>query len=133
MSTDIRPIRLVGANNHSPRPAVAQATLGMSHTQSIGILLLLALTTCAATAREFHVSVNGSDQNDGASSKPFKTISAAAQVAQPGDVITVHEGVYRERVNPPRGGESDARSASSTRRRRARRSRSRARRSSRAG
>ncbi|MCU0871462.1 MAG: carbohydrate-binding protein [Pirellulaceae bacterium] len=29
-------------------------------------------------------------------------------MAQPGDVVTVHEGVYRELVNPPRGGESDA-------------------------
>ncbi len=26
----------------------------------------------------------------------------------PGDTITVHKGVYRERINPPRGGESDA-------------------------
>ena len=38
----------------------------------------------------------------------LRTISAAALRAQPGDVITVHEGVYRERVSPPRGGESDA-------------------------
>ena len=37
-------------------------------------------------------------------SRPFKTIGAAAEKAQPGDSITVHEGVYRERVNPPRGG-----------------------------
>ena len=28
-------------------------------------------------------------------------------LAQAGDVITVHEGVYRERISPPRGGESD--------------------------
>jgi alpha-N-arabinofuranosidase len=37
----------------------------------------------------------------------LRTISAAALRAQAGDVITVHEGVYRERINPPRGGESD--------------------------
>jgi hypothetical protein len=53
------------------------------------------------------VSVKGRDGGDGSKSKPFKTISAAAGVAQPGDVVTVHEGLYRERVNPPRGGESD--------------------------
>jgi alpha-N-arabinofuranosidase len=53
------------------------------------------------------VSKSGDDTNDGSVSKPFKTISAAAQVAQPGDTITVHEGVYRERINPPRGGMSD--------------------------
>jgi len=70
-------------------------------------LLLLALTAHGASAKEFYVSVNGNDHNDGTSSKPYKTISAAARVAQPGDVITVHEGVYRERIKPPRGGESD--------------------------
>jgi len=32
---------------------------------------------------------------------------AAAMVARPGDVITVHQGIYRERINPPRGGTSD--------------------------
>jgi len=71
-------------------------------------LILLALTQ-AASAKDLHVSVNGNDYNDGSSSKPYKTISAAARVAQPGDVITVHEGTYRERVTPPRGGESDSR------------------------
>ena len=39
---------------------------------------------------------------------PFRTIQHAADLAQPGDVITVHEGVYRERISPPRDGESDA-------------------------
>jgi alpha-N-arabinofuranosidase len=71
-------------------------------------LLLLALTAPAAYAREIHVSVNGEDHNDGTPSKPLRTISEAAHVAQPGDVITVHKGVYRERIAPPRGGASDA-------------------------
>lgn len=72
-------------------------------------LLLLAAMPHLASAKEFHVSVNGNDTDKGSASKPFRTISAAAQVAQPGDVITVHQGTYRERINPPRGGESDAR------------------------
>jgi len=71
-------------------------------------LLLLAMLPHIVSAKEFHVSVTGNDTNDGSPSKPFKTISAAARVAQPGDVITVHEGTYRERVTPPRGGESDS-------------------------
>ncbi len=75
--------------------------------KQICALLLVALTTHAASATEIHVSVKGNDANNGSSSKPFKTISAAARVAQPGDVITVREGTYRERVTPPRGGESD--------------------------
>lgn len=57
-------------------------------------------------AREFHVGKGGDDANRGTSAARLKTISAAALLAQPGDTITVHEGVYRERINPPRGGTS---------------------------
>jgi hypothetical protein len=59
-------------------------------------------------AIEIHVSVEGNDANDGSAWKPLRTISAAARMAQAGDVITVHAGTYRERVTPRRGGESDA-------------------------
>lgn len=62
-----------------------------------------------AAAREIHVAVTGNDSNDGSSSTPLRTISAAAALAQPGEVVTVHEGTYRERVTPPRGGTPDAR------------------------
>jgi len=72
------------------------------------LLILLALITIATSAKEYHVSVNGNDKNDGSASKPFKTINFAAQLAQPGDVITVHAGTYREWINPARGGESDS-------------------------
>ena len=71
------------------------------------VVMLLAVSSAYLQATEYHVSVTGSDQSNGSRSSPFKTISAAARVAQPGDTVTVHEGVYRERVNPPRGGESD--------------------------
>src|SRR6516164_8725856 len=64
-------------------------------------------TASLDTANEYHVSPKGNDANDGSKGKPLRTISAAAMRAQAGDVITVHEGVYRERIDPPRGGESD--------------------------
>ncbi len=73
----------------------------------ITAVVISSLTT-NLSAVEYHVSINGSNSNDGSGSHPFKTISAAAKIAQPGDVITVHAGTYRERINPPRGGESDA-------------------------
>ncbi|HEY3369497.1 MAG TPA: right-handed parallel beta-helix repeat-containing protein, partial [Prolixibacteraceae bacterium] len=73
------------------------------------LLILLVLVTTMLSAREYHVAVNGSDSNKGSASRPFRTINQAAQLAHPGDVITVHEGTYREWVNPARGGESDAR------------------------
>ena len=70
--------------------------------------LTAALCLNAAADREYHVAVTGNDTNDGSAAAPLRTISAAAALAQPGDTVTVHEGVYREWVNPPRGGESDA-------------------------
>ena len=67
--------------------------------------LLLPLTITRAA--ELHVAVTGDDANSGNPSAPLRTIQRAAELAQPGDRITVHEGVYRERVNPPRGGTSE--------------------------
>jgi hypothetical protein len=58
---------------------------------------------------EYHVKIDGNDQNSGSASEAFKTISKAAQLAQAGDIITVHEGIYREWVNPANGGTENKR------------------------
>jgi hypothetical protein len=71
------------------------------------ILLVLALCF-TISAKEYHVAKTGNDQNNGVLKSPFLTIQKAANIAWPGDVITVHEGIYRERVTPPRGGTSDS-------------------------
>ena len=70
----------------------------------IAIVVLMSLD--ALSAREYHVAKTGNELNEGTLSSPFLTIQAAANIAQPGDMITVHEGIYRERINPPRGGSS---------------------------
>jgi len=76
--------------------------------KTVLFVILSALTFAATTqAAEFHVAPNGNDVNAGTQTAPFRTIQHAADAAQPGDVITVHAGVYRERISPPRGGESD--------------------------
>jgi len=62
----------------------------------------------SAPAAEIHVSLKGRDSNPGTPSAPLRTIQRAADLALPGDVITVHAGVYRERIVPPRGGSSEA-------------------------
>jgi hypothetical protein len=74
---------------------------------SIFTLTILATALSVAKAIEYHVSKSGSDANAGTAASPFLTISAAAERAQPGDKIIVHEGIYRERVSPPRGGTSE--------------------------
>jgi len=76
------------------------------------IWLILAAVCIAAIApggsnalsREIHVSQTGSDSGSGSRALPYLTINMAASVAQPGDVVTVHGGTYREWVKPPRGG-----------------------------
>ena len=71
------------------------------------VFFLIAVQCSLLLAREYHVSPQGDNQNPGTLERPLKTIQAAADLAQPGSVITVHEGVYRESVDPPRGGESE--------------------------
>lgn len=44
------------------------------------------------------------DTNPGTAAQPLRSIGAAAALAQPGDTVLVHAGVYRERVTPARGG-----------------------------
>ena len=67
----------------------------------------LIIAVIVVSAKEYHVAINGNDGSEGSSSKPFRTINHAAQIAQPGDIVTVHSGTYREWVNPAHGGESD--------------------------
>jgi hypothetical protein len=59
-------------------------------------------------AADLHVATNGNDTNPGTQAAPLRTIQRGAELAQAGDVVTVHAGTYRERITPPRGGESDA-------------------------
>ena len=72
------------------------------------MFVLLVMIISGVSAKEYHVSINGSNKNIGSAAKPFRTINFAAQLAQPGDIITVHTGIYREWINPARGGKSDA-------------------------
>lgn len=52
----------------------------------------------------YHVSTNGNDAWSGSESAPLGTINRAASLAQPGDTVLVHDGVYREWVDPQNGG-----------------------------
>jgi hypothetical protein len=49
-------------------------------------------------------SSKADDNGPGTSAKPFRTISKAAQVLQPGERVVIAAGTYRECVRPARGG-----------------------------
>jgi len=53
---------------------------------------MLLLLSGAIQARDYHVSVKGDDTAKGTAKAPFQTISRAAEVAQPGDIITEYGG-----------------------------------------
>jgi len=74
---------------------------------SSACVAVVTLVASVASAREIHVSKAGSDSGSGSQSSPYLTINKAAQVAQPGDAVTVHAGTYREWVKPLRGGSGE--------------------------
>lgn len=74
----------------------------------LGIVVAALCVAGQLNAKEYHVMTNGSDAAAGSLSAPLKTINRAAQLALPGDTVTVYEGIYREWVNPLSGGESES-------------------------
>lgn len=56
-------------------------------------------------SQTYHVSAaTGKDYNEGSEKAPFKTINRAASLAMPGDTVVVHQGTYREWVDPLNSG-----------------------------
>ncbi len=58
---------------------------------------------------KIYVNVNAGRNGNGTQAMPFRTIAEAAMKACPGDEVLVAPGIYREYVNPYRGGTEDAR------------------------
>jgi hypothetical protein len=71
----------------------------------VAILMMLEPQRSVADTYVVHGGhASASDRNPGNEARPLKTIHRAAQLAQPGDTVLVHAGIYRERVAPARGG-----------------------------
>ena len=59
-------------------------------------------------ANEIHVSPSGKDTNPGTFDKPFRTIQAAVNSMNQGDVCIVHNGTYRESIEITKSGNAAA-------------------------
>lgn len=53
---------------------------------------------------ELWVDDDGLDTNPGTEASPFKTIQKASQIAQPGDIVKIKSGTYREAIFPVNSG-----------------------------
>jgi hypothetical protein len=62
-----------------------------------------------AWAATYYVAVDGSDENPGTESQPWRTIQHAFDQAEPGDTVKVGEGTYDEIVSSQRSGTPTAR------------------------
>lgn len=74
----------------------------------VAVCHLLLGSVCAMAATNYFVALTGNNSNPGTYASPFRTIQKAATVAQAGDVITVRDGAYSERVTTARGGSNAA-------------------------
>jgi len=57
----------------------------------------------------YYVNAKAPREGNGTAQRPFRRISDAAYLAQPGDEVLVYPGVYREQVSPRNGGTEEQR------------------------
>ncbi len=71
----------------------------------IGLSLLLPFH---AQAADYHLSPVGSNGDNGSKAAPWKTLSHAAAMVQPGDTVWLHTGTWNERLVVPTSGTQGA-------------------------
>jgi parallel beta-helix repeat protein len=81
--------------------AVLLFNIGMHGLESTG-------RSALAGGRNYYVSPNGSDRNDGSLKHPWATIEHAASRLLPGDTVHVLPGAYRGRITTAASGLHDA-------------------------
>ncbi|MBC7327801.1 right-handed parallel beta-helix repeat-containing protein [bacterium] len=73
-----------------------------------GLLLLFVLQILGKVYYVDNQNPQASDDNPGTLQLPFKTIDKAAQVVEPGDIVIVKPGIYREHIKLARSGKPGA-------------------------
>ena len=72
------------------------------------LVLASSVSASAATYDVAQRSPQASDDGDGSRERPWKTISRAAEKARPGDIVVLHDGIYREHVTAKTSGTAQA-------------------------
>ncbi|MGZ5431372.1 MAG: right-handed parallel beta-helix repeat-containing protein [Thermoanaerobaculia bacterium] len=70
----------------------------MRHARVTAVAVSLFVLATNARAVNHYVATNGNDANAGSLAAPFRTITKAAKVAKPGDVVNVRAGTYSDIV-----------------------------------
>ncbi len=76
--------------------------------QTIGSIRTRRYEFPTGSGKHYYVDINGNDASPGTEQAPFRTIQKGADVAQPGDVIHVRPGIYRESITMRNSGTEDA-------------------------
>ena len=75
---------------------------------ALSLVLALGSSLQAATYEVAQQNPQAGDDAPGTAERPWKTVSRAAEMARPGDVVVIHGGVYRERVVVKTSGTAEA-------------------------
>jgi parallel beta-helix repeat protein len=67
------------------------------------LFLAAFVMSCSNESQGIHVSSEGDNSNDGTLVNPVKTVQRAVELANPGQTVFIHGGVYREQVTVPAG------------------------------
>lgn len=62
------------------------------------------MSSTNTTHTTLHVAAQAPQGGDGSEARPLNRIQQAADIATAGDTVVVHEGIYRENVNPKHAG-----------------------------
>ena len=103
------PLQVLNLNFWSQRTMKSRYLL-LLKTIFLAFLLSVSIVQAfAVETKQYYISPTGSDSNDGLSSKkPFKTIQHGLDIAQPGTIINLAKGVYRETLTTKVNGTADA-------------------------
>src|SRR5690349_4837625 len=81
----------------------------MRFSNAVAVVLIALSFAASADAATYYVATNGNDGANGSLATPFKTLTKAASVTRPGDVVEVRGGVYMQTAQITATGTANAR------------------------